>query len=387
MTGLSVGTRYAFVLMGLSLAGCGGGGGGGGSGGTSLNNAPPAKPGNALLQHVSATANGATIDGRSPSKGSNVAITSTGNWTVTPMGPNSSLPSDVPGVVAYDYVNTPPGYDLYQRHVTIHVSGGTGGLGASTVSGTEYVTCQSVPSNNGCGDQKVLLWSNGAFQDAAMQVNTTTQNGHSATTHQTTFSQINSLTEITGQGALEHSFVGEYGDATISGTLTGGVFTPKSGTATIGYVFGGDATSAGDMSALKGSANPTATYNGAFIGNAGSISNGGSGVFGDVALTADFGGGTISGNVSNMDVIDPNTSTIIAAGYGLAMNGTIQGSAYSGTTTYSDGTGTGQLVGGFFGAGAAETTGVVQVQGAQPTGGTCVTADCFLQGAFGAKKQ
>ena len=80
------------------------------------------------------------------------------------------------------------------------------------------------------------------------------------------------------------------------------------------------------------------------------------------------------------------------------MDGKITGSAYSGTASYTQdaltaGTaadlthpGTGQMVGGFYGANAAETAGALQVHGAQPTGSACATADCLVQGAFGAKK-
>lgn len=379
------------VVAGVALAGCGGGGGGGAP--VAVNNPPPpaAKPGNALLLHASGTsAGGVNIDGKSPTKGSTVDIASSGTWTtsaVTGTYPNYVFPSGTPDAVQYDWVHTPSTYNLYKRPVTINVSGGTGGLGASTVSGIEYVVCQSAPTANGCGDKKSYMFTTGATQDAVLKTETLAQNGPTATKRTTTLTQINSLTELTthgpsGQGALEHSFVGQYSDATLIGTLTNGVFTADSGTVTSGWLFGGDSTAASEMAALKTGLNPTATYTGAFIGNSGSLSSGVSSVFGDVALTADFGGGTIKGDVSNLTMVDTNT----AAGYGLSMNGTIAGSAYSGAATYSDGTGTGQVVGGFFGANAAETAGVVQVQGAQP-GGTCVTADCFVQGAFGAKKQ
>jgi hypothetical protein len=388
----SLGAALAVAALGLALAGCGGGGGGGSGGGSGggavLNNPPPvaAKPGNALLQHVSGSKiGGVSVDGQSPARGSTVSIASAGAWTKTTIGPNP--PADLPISVKSDYLSTPVGYNLYQRSVTINVTGGTGGLGASSVSGTEYVTCATVPGANGCGDAKVYFWTRAVTQDAALQVITVTPNGQTGTKRTTTLNQMNSLTELTGQGALANSYVGQYSDSTLTGLLIGGDVTTNSATSatlTSGWFFGGDATPATDMTALKAAPSPSATYNGAFLGNTGTITTTND-IYGDVAITVDFGAGSVNGNVTNMRTL-PSVGPSSPSGYGLVMNGTIVGAGYSGSTTYSDGTGTGQVVGGFFGPNASETAGVVQVQGAQPVGGSCVSADCVLQGAFGAKK-
>ena len=392
-----------YVVLSLSLAGCGGGGGGSSGptgGGTGGPTPTAAKPGNALMLHATATSStGVSVDGNSPQYGSTVNIASSSAWAVIPTG--STVPTDLPADVLYDYHHTPAGVNIYRRPVTVTMSGGTGGLTGRSATGTEYVACATTPGANGCGDQKLYL-ATGATQDAQLKVVTYTQDGqvvatlsntgtHQYTERRQTLTQVNSIPELYGDGSLEHSYVGQYSDATLTGTLTSGVTTATSGEATTGWYFGGDATGATEMSNLMTAA-PKATYQGAFEGKSGSINsaNGGlSDVMGQVTLQADFGNGTMGGNVYNMTKL----STGNALGYGIAVDGTIIGSTYTGSAQYTAGgatdpgvSGSGQVIGGFFGANAVETAGVIDVQGAQP-GGTCTVADCYLQGAFGAKKQ
>jgi hypothetical protein len=108
---------------------------------------------------------------------------------------------------------------------------------------------------------------------------------------------------------------------------------------------------------------------------------------GDANLTANFTSGTVVGSVTNLTTV--TASTVSAAGYGLSMNGTISGGAYTGTAGFTNIPGTAAagsvtssaLNGGFYGPGAVETAGALTVRGTAPTGtATLVT------GAFGAKK-
>lgn len=395
----------AVALVGLPLAGCGGGGGGAsgpGGGGTGGPGTTAAKPGNSLALHNSGTTAGMAIDGQSTQYGSNLTVDPTAAWSLTPVG--GLAPADMPSNVARDYILSGAAVVLYQRPVTVTFSGGTGGLSAGSASGTQYVACASVPTANGCGDQKLYL-STKIYQDAEVKVVTYYQNGKIIVNPQgygqtlvertQTLSMSNSITDRAGLGSLQDSYTGQYSDESLTGTLTGSQFSYNASDRATGWFFGGDATPTTDMTALKTA--PKATYQGVFVGKTGAASMyafGTTDVQGDVTMHADFGASTVDGNVYNLTGINSQARS----GYGVRMDGDITGTTYVGAASYTgDATssgavadsanpGTGQVIGGFFGANAAETTGVVQVVGAQP-GGACITLNCSLQGAFGAKKQ
>jgi C-lobe and N-lobe beta barrels of Tf-binding protein B len=142
----------------------------------------------------------------------------------------------------------------------------------------------------------------------------------------------------------------------------------------------------------------TATYGGMFVGEARSagstaVATPANALAGTANLTANFGSGAISGKVSNL-----TTPTAYATGggissspvgYGLGMNGTISGGAYTGTAGFTNAAGTAAagsvtssaLNGGFYGPNATETAGALVVRGTAPTGTATV-----ITGAFGAKR-
>ncbi len=203
-----------------------------------------------------------------------------------------------------------------------------------------------------------------------------------------------------------HPHTPQFTDESLVFTLTGitnnkpqGVVI-SSGSMTSGTYFGGDSTVTGQMDTLKNN-KTKATYQGFFQGLGGYpvatvggdepiTVTGVNGLRGDAQLTADFGAGTIGGNIYNMQ----NVETATTAGYGIRMDGTISGSSYTGTAKYTPAatatgmagtSGNGSVIGGFFGANAAETAGVVTVTGEQGT--ACTSTSCFVTGGFGAKKQ
>jgi C-lobe and N-lobe beta barrels of Tf-binding protein B len=146
-------------------------------------------------------------------------------------------------------------------------------------------------------------------------------------------------------------------------------------------VYAGTATALTDMPK-----NVTATYTGIYQGTAfqpGAVYA----QAGNANLSANFGSGTVSGQVSNLTQIN-SAGTITNAGYGISMNGTISGGNYNGTAGYTTTTGaaagtvsSSTLAGGFYGPQAAETAGALAIKGTTPTG-TATT----VVGAFGAKK-
>jgi hypothetical protein len=149
----------------------------------------------------------------------------------------------------------------------------------------------------------------------------------------------------------------------------------------ISGVYAGTATALTDLPK-----NVTATYTGIYQGTAfqpGAVYA----QAGNANLSANFGSGTVSGQVSNLTQIN-SAGTITNAGYGIAMNGTISGGNYNGTAGYTTTTGatggtvsTSTLAGGFFGPQAAETAGALAIKGTTPGGVATTTV-----GAFGGKK-
>jgi C-lobe and N-lobe beta barrels of Tf-binding protein B len=140
----------------------------------------------------------------------------------------------------------------------------------------------------------------------------------------------------------------------------------------------------------------TGSYTGVFAGfdlKPGTSAAGFGAIDGDVKLNADFSKGTVSGNVTNITNVS-SAGVTSAAGYGLSLNGTIAGNAYTGTTAFTNATPGGPaattatssaLNGAFYGANASETAGALRVQGLAPKSGGG-TVDTVVIGAFGAKK-
>jgi C-lobe and N-lobe beta barrels of Tf-binding protein B len=150
----------------------------------------------------------------------------------------------------------------------------------------------------------------------------------------------------------------------------------------ISGVYTGTATALTDMPK-----NVTATYTGIYSGFAFQP-----GAYyaqaGNANLTANFGSGTVTGQVSNLTQQNGTTNVVTNAGYGIAMNGTISGGNYNGTAAYTTTTGaaagtvsSSTFAGGFFGPQAAETTGALAIKGTAPSG-----VATTVVGSFGAKK-
>ena len=217
----------------------------------------------------------------------------------------------------------------------------------------------------------------------------------------------------TGQAAnLQSAYYGEYTNITQTGTVdTSGEepeFTPTEGSATNGHFFGGTATSSGDMDTLKNSS-VTATYLGSFYGFAAAAGRNltqegaGADLIGKVSLTANFGSAEVEGNVYDLqrraggDNCQENCTESV--GYGLAMEASISGATYSGTSAFTeatdvagaapiDGSATGQVIGGFYGANAGETAGAIRIVGDTPAGATGPgTGDDVFVGSDGAVRE
>jgi hypothetical protein len=216
-----------------------------------------------------------------------------------------------------------------------------------------------------------------------------------------------SVRTTTGEGAdLESAYYGDYLSVTHSATvvteLDEGTEEEEreirlgEGSAVVGHYFGGTATGADDMTTLKNSST-TATYLGTFYGfgatDGADLSGGreGADLAGRVSLTANFGSATVSGSVYDMQRSSGDCEGC-EAGFGIALNGDITGSSYAGTAKFTEqayepgaqpleGSSTGQVIGGFYGAGASETAGAVRVVGDMPGG-----EQGFVGGSFGAVK-
>jgi C-lobe and N-lobe beta barrels of Tf-binding protein B len=162
-----------------------------------------------------------------------------------------------------------------------------------------------------------------------------------------------------------------------------GILTTPNGTGgNFGGYHNGTPTAVGTLPT-----NVTATYSGTYRGYV-AVPNTVSQQAGDASLTANFSNGTMVGSVTNLSNLTAAGAT--AAGYGLSMNGTISGGAYTGTAGFTNtttgttgGTVTSSaLNGGFYGPGAAETAGALAIRGTAPTTGTAT----IVTGAFGARR-
>ncbi len=133
-----------------------------------------------------------------------------------------------------------------------------------------------------------------------------------------------------------------------------------------------------------------ATYNGSFIGvdvkpgTTNPIAN----LTGDATITANFGAGTVSGNITNIQVV---SSTAPPAAYGtdISLTGGIAGNTIAGTAAFTAGTATtsnSNLTGQFNGVNAVEVAGAVTVEGTAPTGVAGASVGAGVVGAFGARQ-
>jgi hypothetical protein len=112
--------------------------------------------------------------------------------------------------------------------------------------------------------------------------------------------------------------------------------------------------------------------------------------WGTSTLNANFGTGGITGSITGINVYSVNNGgsgqTLLGTMNNIGLAATISGAQYSGTTDVTGSAGTafditgatGQIKGGFYGPGAAETAGVFYL-----TGGANNTS---LMGSFGAKQ-
>lgn len=160
------------------------------------------------------------------------------------------------------------------------------------------------------------------------------------------------------------------------------VFNASRSSAQSGGFFSGTPTA---QSAMPG--NITATYFGGFNGYA-STSTGVATLSGSSALTANFSAGTVTGTIGSIANLAGS-----AQGYGISMNGTINGNTFSGTSAFTNssfGAGTASttssaLNGGFFGAGATQAAGALQLSGNASNIGSTTTPTTVV-GGFGGKR-
>jgi hypothetical protein len=143
----------------------------------------------------------------------------------------------------------------------------------------------------------------------------------------------------------------------------------------------------GNATALSTMPTTTATYSGQFLG-AEANRAGLDFLVGNSSVTANFGAGTVNGNVTSLNRITASGASV-TSGYGLSMTGTISGNTYSGTTGFTNAAGTApagtvsssNMNGGFYGAAAAETAGSLSVIGTAPVAGPIA-----VTGGFGGRR-
>ena len=121
------------------------------------------------------------------------------------------------------------------------------------------------------------------------------------------------------------------------------------------------------------------------------------GLSGDVALAANFQTGKVTGGVSNGALLtfDNQSNTLVNLNSnitGLSVNADITGSEYAGSATLVDAAGnavgttrTNDVIGAFFGDGAAETAAAVQIEGTAMLEGR--SSDYILTGVIGGVKK
>lgn len=435
----------ALGVLALTVTGCGGGGGGGSSGSSSTTPAaavttptatttPTASTtpstsvaqGNALLITIPDITTGA-IGNRAPSTGSQVTIGAPSVWA-----PGSTSDPNLPTEIKAQ-LTANPAAKLNARVVPVNVAGGGSGVPDKSLTGTQYYVTTCTPGTSGCATPNVNIKTFIATQDgkivtpqtavagrpisfASVNIFKSTHLVQNGTTPSIVVNKeiplASSATQWGVLGSLQHSYVGSYSDVALSMVLTGadasGNVTTSGfgGSVTHGAHFGGNATSTSDMAALKNT-NVTANYKGYFQGSAEQLApltslSGNSKEInaaelrGAASIGVNFGSGVVSGSIHDLKRTDINGVTA-AAPYGIAVGGTITGTNYNGAAVYTApgttpnmtavaGSPTGQMIGGFFGPNAAETAGVVKIEGTAPGTGAGTGANTVLFGGFGAKK-
>lgn len=354
--------------------------------------------------------------GRSADTGSTVTFGQPGAWSqVANPATNASVPNWVKDILAQPGNSAMP---VFTRSVSASITGGAGGVPNSSVSGAQYWAAQTGCTLTTCGapnidvDNFVATQGGVAVTQNNVQFNQTPVILRGQTIYQDSWIAQGNMAASTWHG-LQNSYIGQYSDQSLSFLVTGlnssgdPVTGPISGSVTTGYFHGGNATPAADMTSLKTS-NVQATYSGYFRGMAlqsGPMTSidGGPGTAtqlgGNLSMNANFGSGAVNGNISNIQRPDPASTSGggIVQPYGITMTGTMNGANYSGTAQYTDptrGTGTaaiaggptGQMIGGFYGANAAETAGTVRITGTAPGTGPGTGANTTLIGGFGGRR-
>jgi hypothetical protein len=437
MTTSSLGSSSRAVVvasLSLALAGCGGGlkkiiddikgavGAGGGAGGGAGAAAPPppkstqSGAGNAYLIRIGDVTKG-TVTAKSPDTGVTVTLTP-GAWTETML----AAEPDVPDWIANDPRRNDPSVKLFKRTLTSSSASAGGVPAIATAELVQYGFAPCAPGSAGCNAK--ISASAEAFvarqipaaggsavvvTEATVQVTDTVAGAKPV---DLTFREVDTERNFGTNGAdLQHAYVGTITDGAVSFTIKN--FTNDdmvikdgsfAGAVTTGVFFGGTPTPGADMSSLK-SRSVEATYIGRYEGFAfkpgamphpdSSLGNSQVGHKGTAQLTARFGPGTITGNVFGLKREDGN-GAITDAPYGVRIDGAISGHSYSGTAKYTDaataagaaarsGSPTGQVLGGFFGPAAAETAGILRIEGDAPGTGGGTGAGVVLLGRFGGQ--
>jgi hypothetical protein len=224
---------------------------------------------------------------------------------------------------------------------------------------------------------------------------------------------INGMTDAQGRVYFEN---GNFGDPQVesatAGASTVSVYNPPQGA----QIVLSDVTTiryreqAGSGSALFGvgyignatqtmPSGSTVTYRAFFEGGTAVYDNGTGPkrmyIVGDPSIVANLDTGKVTGGISNASLrrFDSATSVEIQLNTdveNLELDGTITGNEYAGTATFTDsgnnpvGTQTSEMIGGFFGAGAANTALALQNTGTMPLEGASATYT--FQGVMGGSQ-
>lgn len=354
------------------------------------------------------------VTSTSPATGSQTTASFTrGAWSEVQA---STIPKDDGGndqwiVQQYNTAKqSDPNVKIYQRTGTNAASYTNGPAGSTSGSAssdaTDYFLASCAPGSSGCFPK--------ATQTHTNDFGTAIQNGKSVDENTVQVGKVTLTNKEVNKPFgpnqnLKYVEIGKYSESVTTHDITaaggqglqqlpnGLYFNPQgTGQRTEGYFFTGTATSAADMAGLASGPNPvTARYQGRFEGD--ELTTTRRQVQGNVDMTADFGKGTVSGNVYGIQAYSNCNSgqcTQTSAGYNINMNAKITGSQYQGTaqfaspttsspTTVTGTSGKGDVVGGFFGPKAAETAGSVRVNGTAPgVKGT----DTTVIGGYGATK-
>ena len=156
----------------------------------------------------------------------------------------------------------------------------------------------------------------------------------------------------------------------MSGTLEEPVNSGDAGS--FGVIFGGQATPESAVE-QKATSSVVATFSngGQFEGTEFLQGGGVTGIrSNNVNLSADFGAGTVVGQISNITEVNTDNNSPARA-YDIGINATIDGNTFAGDANYINNnqtSGDGTSEGGFFGPNAEEVAGAVQITGQTPGG-------------------